>query len=143
MDAAVHTAIGFDKSAAFGPTILIKPLTLDALRQFRDLILEIARSQTSVDLAETPGFGGRDIDSLVIEYSDDEDGGGLSQVGAGPSFNWHGSATYWHHVVGLLEPLCDGQTGHQYLTDADDPAIVVLSFGEPEVGRRTYGLDPR
>jgi hypothetical protein len=50
------------------------------------------------------------------------------------AFVWSATANGWLYLVDLMQPLVDGGTGHQYLTeDKDDVALIELSSGEQDV----------
>jgi hypothetical protein len=50
------------------------------------------------------------------------------------SFVWSATIAGWLHLIELIQPFCDGQVGHQYLTeDKNDALLVELSSGEQDV----------
>ena len=50
------------------------------------------------------------------------------------SFVWSATAEGWLYLADLIQSLCDGGIGHQYLTeDRDDVALIELSSGEQDV----------
>jgi len=54
--------------------------------------------------------------------------------GAEKSFAWSATADGWRYQADLIQPFCDGGSGHQYLNDErDDVAVIEVSFGERDV----------
>jgi hypothetical protein len=57
-------------------------------------------------------------------------------IGGDRSFVWSATVEGWLYLADLVQPLCDGAAGHQYLTEhKDDAALIELSSGEPDVLR--------
>src|ERR1700743_2878135 len=50
------------------------------------------------------------------------------------SFVWSATPEGWTYLAELVQPFCDGATGHQYLTeDVGDAASIELTVGEQDV----------
>jgi hypothetical protein len=113
-------------------------VTLAAGDWLQDTFRTLARLKEPCTLTASPYV--RVINIAVIEMICLADGPRIAvrkhDTGADDSFLWSATEEGWLYLADLVQPLCDGVAGHQYLTERkDDAAVIELSSGEPEVLR--------
>ena len=117
---------------AYGPTILLVLLSVDGTKLLRALFDDLARGATGtrVRLDSYPGVSiGASITELTLCVAGSSQVRHLIRDQRG-GFLWSCTNDEWHTASLLIEPLLH-RPGHQYLTsEADDDALVEVSYGE-------------
>jgi hypothetical protein len=137
-DPASPLILGDLYDGADGPTIILVMLTVAAGDWLQDTFRNLARHKEPLTLTASPQVRVINVASMQMVCPDDGPRIALrSGDAAGDgSFVWSATAEGWLYLVDLIQPLCDGRAGHQYLTERkDDAALIELSSGEPEVLR--------
>jgi hypothetical protein len=121
-----------------GPTIMLVMLTLAAGDWLQDTFRNLARHKEPLMLTASPQV--RVVNVVAIEMVCVADGPRIAlrsrDIGGDRSFVWSATVEGWLYLADLVQPLCDGAAGHQYLTEhKDDAALIELSSGEPDVLR--------
>lgn len=130
--------VGEFAAGAFGPTILLKLLSEEAVQWLQKIFQELAEgSRISFSLASAAGVRIKGVAELVFEIADVRPTPSLSgpkKPVANSMFRWTQDKNGWTRSAALLEPFLTGRTGHQFLTDEGiDPVIIEVSYGEPRV----------
>jgi len=124
--------------AADGPTIMLVMVTLAAGVWLQEAFRSLARLKEPRTLTPSPEV--RVLDVASIQMVCVADGPRIAlrsrDIGGDRSFVWSATVEGWLYLADLVQPLCDGAAGHQYLTEhKDDAALIELSSGEPDVLR--------
>jgi len=129
--------LGHYGSGADGPTVMLKLLSPRSVVWLRSAILRVSDAGAIVDLASEREVNIIGVRTFILRRVAEPDGAALrgpSSPVADAEFEWLQDAPGWMRTVGLLEPFLQDKAGHQYLTDQErDAALVVASFGEPDV----------
>jgi hypothetical protein len=117
---------------AFGPTILLVLLSVDATKWLRSTFGYLANAAvgTVFRLDNQPHVSiGAAVTELSLRVVDRVPARHLVRDRTG-GFTWSCTAEEWETASLLVEPLLN-QPGHQYLTsEVDDDALIKVSYGE-------------
>jgi len=123
---------------AEGPTIILVMTRLSAGVWLQEAFRSLATLKEPRTLTPSPDV--RVLNVAAIEMVCVADGPRIAlrscDTGGDHSFVWSATVEGWLYLADLVQPLCDGVAGHQYLTEhPDDAALIELSSGEPDVLR--------
>jgi hypothetical protein len=120
---------------AFSPmTLLLQCNSVEGVRWLRSAFLTIAAGEEPGDLAHSPVMGLGGVSSLRLQRVLESPRNHI-RIQDGTRIQWTASADEWVTMTYLLDPLLDGATGHQYLTNEGiDDVLVEVSHGESHAG---------
>jgi hypothetical protein len=120
-------------AGAHGPTIIMILSSADAAVWLQQAVREMALHAARRVLTEEPEVRLNNVGSIVMTHTVDGPRLTLKRGGTNemPAFLWAGTSEGWLYLADLIEPFCEGQSGHHYLTEAQtDDAVIELSLGE-------------
>jgi hypothetical protein len=121
---------------AYGKTIILIADSPTACSWLRAVFRELAHGGSSRTLTAEPEVQITNVETIELVSRPDGSRVTLRQSGstAERSFVWSATPEGWLYLADLIQPLVEGGTGHQYLTeDKDDVALIELSSGEQDV----------
>lgn len=125
--------VGEFYDGAYGPTIILVLSSITAAKWLRRVFLEQIDNAEPHDLSVEPHMRASNMSSLRLITRASGREIELKRVSdkPAPSFTIYGTRSGWQYVAELIDPFCNGQSGHQYFADlAGDDALVEVSFGE-------------
>jgi hypothetical protein len=127
--------VGDFYAGAYGPTIILIARTVEACCWLQGVFRELAAGGSTRDLTAESEVRMASPQALQMVRLKDGPRVTLKRPdGDAGGFVWAATADGWRHLADLVQPLCGGGAGHQYLTeDVDDAALIELSFEEPDV----------
>ena len=123
-------------AGGYGPTILLIMRSPVAGVWLQRVFRELARGGATHTLTDDPEVRIANLQALemVRRLDGPRIALGYRDGGGDRSFRWSATGEGWLYLADLIQSLCDGGTGHQYLTeDKDDVALIELSSGEPDI----------
>lgn len=116
----------------YGPSVLLKVLTLAALARMRSAFLDMAAGVKELELSQILVLRLDGVTEILLQTAVGAEPGTATLDGQ--RVIWVASPSEWARSAGLLDPLLEeGAGGHQYLTDARDSLVVEVSVNEPQV----------
>jgi hypothetical protein len=118
---------------AFGPSIILVLSSPQAARWLQGIFRSTTALSSPLSLSTDPHVRLNNVDDLSLVH---RTSGSEVELRREPSRDLVGfvlSATEqgWQYLADLMEPLAEGQTGHQYLTrEGVDDALIEVSLGE-------------
>jgi hypothetical protein len=145
MSSQEHTSqqpdlVGDFYRGADGPTIILIAESSSGCKRLQDLLRDLGSGAERRMLTEEPEIEIANVDAIEMAVRSDGPRVLLRRHGgdASTSFIWSATPDGWLYLADLIQPLCDGGSGHLYLTEnKDDAALIELSVGEDEVLRAT------
>lgn len=123
-------------------TLLLQCDSVEGVRWLRSVFLKIATGEDPGDLAHSPAMALEGVSSLRLARVLESPRSHI-RLQDGTRIQWTASADEWVTMTYLLDPLLDGATGHQYLTNEGiDDLLVEVSHGESYTGLKRASPDP-
>ena len=132
MNSETHRLVGSYYLGANGPSILLFISSVESAQWLRELL----RSQSEgshLNLFANPEVSIEGIAGLELETRTEGPEAELKKktVSNGIFFTLSCRPTGWEELALLIEPFCNGKTGHQYFPDGvGNDAVIEFSFGE-------------
>jgi hypothetical protein len=115
---------------AFGRMLLIELESIEAARWLHAIVLEVAETGAWLDLARLEPVQLRNVSRLELRVSGKPPAKHLALIAPG-ALVWTCTSDEWMTCAALLEPLADGEHGHQYLTEErHDDVLIEVSYSE-------------
>lgn len=120
----------------YGPTIILIAAESAACAWLQGVFRELASDGRSRVLTAETRVQFTNVESVEMVCRPDGPRVMLRYSGDGHerAFVWSATPDGWRYLAELIQPLCDGGTGHHYLAeDKDDVALIEFSMGEEDV----------
>lgn len=122
-------------AGAYGPTIVLILHSTTACSWLQSVFRDLADCDGSHILTIDPKARIHNIDAIEMTCRSDGPKVAIRNPDDNEKqFAWSATPQGWLYQADLIQPFCDGGSGHQYLTDdEDDVALIEVSFGEQDV----------
>ncbi len=136
VQSSVPLIVGDYYAGAYGPTIILILRSTASCVWLQRVFRDLGDNNSPRVLTSEPQA--RIVNVDIIEMRCQPDGPVVAlrhpDNGSEKSFAWYATPDGWRYQADLIQPFCDGGSGHQYLTDdKDDVALIEVSFGEHDV----------
>jgi hypothetical protein len=129
--------IGDFYQGSAGPTIILIAESSSGCKWLQETLRDLGTNAERRMLTGEPGVTFANVAAIEMVVRPDGPRILLERSdGNSSSFVWSATRDGWLYLADLIQPLCEGGSGHHYLSEnKDDAALIELSVGEDEVLR--------